>query len=71
VITVQSMLDLLVLRLVEEDRDRWLRRTHLHPRSQPRSQPARRPLRRWLGRQMIRAGAHLAAETTMRPVRSR
>lgn len=64
---MQSMLDLLVLRLVEEDRDRWLRRTHLHRRSQP----ARRPLRRWVGRQMIRAGAHLAAETTMRPVGSR
>jgi hypothetical protein len=67
VITVQSMLDLLVLRLVEEDRDRWLRRPHLHRHSHP----ARRPLRRWVGRQMIRAGAHLAAETTMRPVRSR
>ncbi len=64
---MQSMLDPLVLRLAEEDRDRWLRRTHLHPRSRP----ARRPLRRWIGRQMIRAGAHLAADTTMRPVRSR
>ena len=64
---MQSMLDLLVLRLADEERERWLRRTHLPPRSQP----ARRPLRRWVGRQMIRAGAHLAADTTMRPVRSR
>jgi hypothetical protein len=67
VMTVQSMLDPMVLRLGEEDRERRLRRTHLHPRSHP----ARRPLRRWVGRQMIRAGARLAADTTMRPVRSR
>ncbi len=63
---MQSTLDLLVLRLGAEDRERRLRRTHLHPRSHP----ARRLLRRWVGRQMIRAGAHLAADT-MRPVRSR
>jgi hypothetical protein len=65
--TVQSMLDPMVLRLGEEDRERRLRRTHLHPRSHL----ARRRVRRWVGRQMIRAGAHLAADTTMRPVRSR
>jgi len=64
---VQSMLDLMVLRLADEDRERRLRRTHLLRRSHP----ARRPLRRWVGRQMIRAGAHLAADTSMRPVRSR
>ena len=63
---MQSMLDLMVLRLADEDRER-LRRTHLLRRSHP----ARRPLRRWVGRQMIRAGAHLAADTTLRPVRSR
>ena len=63
---MQSMLDLMVLRLADEDRERRLRRTHLLRRSHPA-----RPLRRWVGRQMIRAGAHLAADTTLRPIRSR
>jgi hypothetical protein len=30
----------------------------------------RRAVRRWLGRQLVRVGTRLAAEPTMRPVRS-
>jgi hypothetical protein len=29
-----------------------------------------RPVRRWVGRQLIRAGAKLAADPSLRPVRS-
>ena len=30
-----------------------------------------RPVRRWVGRQLVRAGAWLANDPTMRPVRAR
>jgi hypothetical protein len=31
----------------------------------------RRPMRRWVGRQLVRAGAWLANDPTMRPARAR
>ena len=32
--------------------------------------PARRPMRRWIGHQLMRVGARLASEPTLKPIRS-
>jgi hypothetical protein len=32
--------------------------------------PARRPVRRWIGHQLMRVGARLASEPTLKPIRS-
>jgi hypothetical protein len=35
-----------------------------------RERPAPRPVRRWVGRQLVRVGTRLAADPSLRPVRS-
>jgi hypothetical protein len=40
----------------------------IHGKGAPR--PERRPLRRWVGRQLVQIGTRLAADPSMRPVRS-
>ena len=40
----------------------------IHGSSAPR--PERRQVRRWVGRQLVRVGTRLAADPSMRPVRS-
>jgi hypothetical protein len=35
-----------------------------------RARPDRRPVRRWVGRQLVRVGTRLAADPSLRPVRS-
>lgn len=35
-----------------------------------RTRVDRRPVRRWVGRQLVRVGARLAADPSLRPVRS-
>jgi hypothetical protein len=52
---------------VHEDRVRRLRR-EIHASRAHRS--ASRPVRRWVGRQLVRVGKRLAADPSMRPVRS-
>jgi hypothetical protein len=67
VITVQTNADLRAALLFAEERQRRLRRTHL-PMGE---EHASRPVRRWIGRQLVRLGAWMAAEPTMRPARAR
>ena len=43
-------------------------RRDIHGWSAPR--PERRHVRRWVGRQLVRVGTRLAADPSMRPVRS-
>ena len=43
-------------------------RTEIHRDRGPVAE--RRPVRRWVGRQLVRVGTRLAADPTMRPVRS-
>ena len=42
-------------------------RDHIHS---ARRRPARRPVRRWIGHQLMRVGARLASEPTLKPIRS-
>lgn len=65
--TVLTMLNFSAVRLVARERQARLRRTSLLVRRERRS----RPMRRWVGRQLVRAGAWLANDPTMRPVRAR
>jgi hypothetical protein len=64
---VLTMLNPSVALPVARERRARLRRTTLLV-SRERS---RRPVRRWIGRQLVRAGARLANDPTMRPVRAR
>jgi hypothetical protein len=50
-----------------ESRVAQLRREIHGPR---RTRPEQRPVRRWVGLQLMRAGAKLAADPSLRPVRS-
>jgi hypothetical protein len=60
--------DQTALRSVHADRVARMRRD-LHA---GRGLPSRRPVRRWVGRQLLRVGARLAADPSLRrPVRSR
>jgi hypothetical protein len=68
VIPVQSNLDIRVVLGLIEEREARLRRTNLLV-SEPKAD--RRPVRRWIGRQLVRFGTRLAADSTMRPVRAR
>ena len=65
---MQSNLDIRVVLSLIEEREARLRRTNLLV-SEPTTD--RRPVRRWIGRQLVRFGARLAGEPTMRPVRAR
>jgi hypothetical protein len=56
------------MRRADEDRVREMRR-QIHASRAHRTQERR--MRRWVGRQLVRAGARLAADPTLRPVRSR
>ncbi len=69
---MQSNLDLRVVLSLIEEREARLRRTNLLV-SEPNAdrRPTRRPVRRWIGRRLVRIGARLAGEPTMRPVRAR
>ena len=53
--------------VAHEDRVRRLRR-EIHASRAHRS--GVRPVRRWVGRQLVRVGARLAADPSLRPVRS-
>ena len=64
---MQSLQNVHVLRQMASEREAQLRRTSL-PVARDRS---RRPVRRWVGRQLVRLGAWVAAEPTMRPARAR
>jgi hypothetical protein len=64
---VLTMLNPSVALPVAQERRAPLRCTNLLV-SRERS---RRPVRRWIGRQLVRAGARLANDPTMRPVRAR
>ena len=55
-----------VLSFVEERQER-LRRTNLLVGEHT----SRRIVRRWIGRQLVRLGAWMASEPTMRPARAR
>jgi hypothetical protein len=66
--TVQTNADLRVVLSLVEERQARLRRTSLLV-SAPH--PGRRPVRRWIGRQLVRLGAWVASEPTMRPARAR
>jgi hypothetical protein len=68
VIPVQSNLDIRVVLGLIEEREARLRRTNLLV-NEPNVD--RRPVRRWIGRRLVRLGARLAGEPTMRPVRAR
>ena len=35
-----------------------------------RARPEQRPVRRWVGRQLVRVGSKLAADPSLKPVRS-
>ena len=61
-------LDVRVVLSFIEEREAQLRRTNLLA-SEPHA--VRRPVRRWIGRRLVRIGARLANEPTMRPVRAR
>ncbi|MGH2379949.1 MAG: hypothetical protein ACRDG7_01860 [Candidatus Limnocylindria bacterium] len=65
---MQSNLDLRVLLSLIEEREARLRRTNLLV-SEPHA--SRRIVRRWIGRQLVRTGARLANEPSMRPARAR
>ncbi len=65
---MQSNLDIRVVLSLIEEREARLRRTNLLV-SEPNVD--RRPVRRWIGRRLVRLGARLAGEPTMRPVRAR
>jgi hypothetical protein len=69
VIPVQSNLDVRVVLSLIEEREARLRRTSLPIREHDHA--GRRPVRRWIGRRLVRIGARLAGEPTMRPVRAR
>ena len=64
---MQSNLDTRVVLSLIEEREARLRRTNLLV-SGPN---ADRRVRRWIGRQLVRFGTRLAADSTMRPVRAR
>ncbi len=64
---VLTMLNPAIALPYERERRATLRRTRLLVGRQ-RSE---RPMRRWVGRQLVRAGAWLANDPTMRPVRAR
>ena len=66
--TVLTMLTYTAVRHVTSERQARLRGTPLLVRSE-RSRP--RPVRRWVGRQLVRTGAWLANDPTMRPARAR
>ncbi len=66
---MQSNLDVRVVLSLIEEREARLRRTSLPIREHVRT--GRRPVRRWIGRLLVRIGARLAGEPTMRPVRAR
>ena len=65
---MQSNLDIRVVLGLIEEREARLRRTNLLV-NEPNVD--RRPVRRWIGRRLVRLGARLAGEPTMRPVRAR
>ena len=65
--TVHSNLDLRVVLSLVEERQQRLRRTPLLVSEHT----PRRPVRRWIGRQLVRIGARLANEPSMRPARAR
>ena len=62
-----TMLNPVIALPYERERRATLRRTRLLV-GRERSE---RPMRRWVGRQLVRAGAWLANDPTMRPVRAR
>jgi hypothetical protein len=64
---VPTMLNPAIALPVARERGATLRRTRL-PTGRLRDE---RPVRRWVGRQLVRAGAWLANDPTMRPVRAR
>ena len=65
--TVHSYLDLRVVLALIGERQGRLHRTSLLVTEHRE----RRIVRRWIGRQLVRLGARLAGEPTMRPVRAR
>jgi len=65
--TVHSNLDLRVVLSLVEERQQRLRRTPLLVSEHT----PRRRVRRWIGRQLVRIGARLANEPSMRPARAR
>jgi hypothetical protein len=67
VMTVLTMLSYTAVRLVASEREARLRRTPLLVARRRRPYP----VRRWVGRQLVRTGAWLANDPTMRPVRAR
>ncbi|MBA2631944.1 MAG: hypothetical protein H0U86_02895 [Chloroflexi bacterium] len=67
---MQSNLDVRVVLSLIEERESRLRRTSL-PVHEREYAGDRRPVRRWIGRRMVRFGARLAGEPTMRQVRAR
>jgi hypothetical protein len=68
VIPVHDNLDVRVVLSFIEEREARLRGTNLLV-SEPHA--VRRPVRRWIGRQLVRIGARLANEPSMRPARAR
>ena len=66
---MHSNLDVRVVLSLIEEREARLRRTSLPIREHDHG--GRRPVRRWIGRRLVRIGARLAGEPTMRPVRAR
>ena len=62
---MQSLQDIHVLNQFAAERAAQLRRMAL------RGDYPRRPLRRWLGEQLMRLGAWVAAEPTLRPIPAR
>jgi len=69
VIPVLSNNDVRVVLSMIEERESRLRRTSLP--IDAHDPTSRRPVRRWIGRQLVRFGTRLAADSTMRPVRAR
>jgi hypothetical protein len=63
---VHSLQNVDVLRQLATEREAQLRRTSLQV-----GRDHSRPVRRWVGRQLVRFGAWVAAEPTMRPARAR
>ena len=66
---MQSNLDVRVVLSLIEEREARLRRTSLPIPEHDHA--GRRPVRRWIGRRLVRLGARLAGDATMRPVRAR
>ena len=66
---MQSNLDVRVVLSLIEEREARLRRTSLPIHEQDYA--GRRPVRRWIGRNLVRIGARLAGDPTMRPARAR